>query len=101
MRRTMFLVPSKDLAIFVRCTAGRAEKEIRWARGKGVPDRVIDAAIDAALGVRGQPLTRPEIAERVSRALGVQTQSFQGGGWGNQRKLAAIPVGELTYPVVE
>jgi uncharacterized protein YcaQ len=101
MRRTLFLVPSKHLAIFVRGTAGRAEKEIRWARGKGVPDRVLNAAIDAALGVLDEPLTRPEIAERVSRALGLQIQTYHGGGWGNRRKLAAVPVGHLTYPVVD
>ena len=101
MRRTLFLVPSRDLAIFVRGSARRAEKEIRWARGKGVPERVIDAAIEAALGVLNEPLTRPEIAERVSRILGVQTQTFQGGGWGNRRNLAAVPVGDLNYPVVE
>jgi winged helix DNA-binding protein len=101
MRRTLFLVSSKHLAVFVRGTAQRAEKEIRWARGKSVPDRVIDRAIEAALGVLDEPLTRPEIAERVSRALGVQVQAFQGGGWGNRRQLAAVPVGTLTYPVVD
>jgi len=101
MRRTLFLVPSEHLAVFVRGTARRAEKEIRWARGKGVPDRVIDAAIEAVLDVLDQPLTRPEIAERVSGALGVQIRAYQGGGWGNRRELAAVPVGELTYPVVD
>jgi uncharacterized protein YcaQ len=101
MRRTLFLVPSKHLAIFVRGSARRAEKEIRWARGKGVPDRVVDAAIEAALGVLDQPLTRPEIAERVSRALGVRMRAVHGGGWGRQSKLAAVPVGKLTYPVVD
>lgn len=101
MRRTLFLVPSKDLAIFVRGTARRAEKEIRWARGKGVPDRVIDAAIEAALGALDEPLTRPEIAERVCRTLGVQSKSIRGGGWGSRRSVAAVPVGELTYPVVD
>jgi len=101
MRQTLFLVASKDLAIFVRGSAGRAEREIRWARGKGVPDRVIDAAIDAALGALDQPLTRPEIAERVSRTLGVRVRSFEGGGWGNRRNLAAVPVGKLNYPVVD
>jgi hypothetical protein len=97
----LFLVPFEDLAIFVRGTVQRAEKEIRWARGKGVPDRVIDAAIEAVLGVLDEPLTRPEIAERTSRALGLQVKSYQGGGWGNRRELAAVPVGELTYPVVD
>jgi hypothetical protein len=101
MRRTLFLVASEDLAIFVRGTARRAEKEIRWARGKGVPDRVVDAAIDAALDVLDQPLTRPEIAERVSRALGVRMRAIHGGGWGRRSKVAAVPVGQLTYPVVD
>src|SRR5262245_17776229 len=75
MRRTLFIFPSKHLAVFVRGSAGRAEKEIRWARGKGVPERVIDAAIDAALSALDQPRTRPEIAERASRTLGVQMQA--------------------------
>ena len=91
MRHTLFLVPSEDLAIFVRGTVQRAEKEIRWARGKGVPDRVIDAAIEAALGVLDEPLTRSEIAERTSRALGLQMKSFQGGGWGNRREARGCP----------
>ena len=101
MRRTLFLVPSAHLAVFVRGTARRAEKEIRWTRGKGVPDRVIDAAIDAVLGALDQPLTRPEIAERVSQALGVPMETVHGGGWGSRRKLAAVPVGHLTFPVVD
>jgi hypothetical protein len=101
MRRTLFLVPSEHLAVFVRGTAGRAEKEIRWARGKGVPDRVLNAAIEAALGALDEPLTRPEIAERASQALGVQMQAIHGGGWGSRRKLTGVPVGTLTYPVVD
>ena len=101
MRRTLFLVPAKELAVFVRGAARRAEKEIRWALGKGVPAPVVDAAIEATLGVLDQPLTRPEIAERVSRALNVQMQSVQGGGWGSRRKIASVPVGKLIYPVVD
>lgn len=101
MRRTLFLVPARDLAVFVRGTARRAEKEIRWALGKGVPGRVVEAAIEAVLSVLDEPLTRPEIAERTSQRLGVQMQSYHGGGWGNRRELAAVPVGSLNYPVVE
>lgn len=101
MRRTLFLVPSKELAMFVRGSARRAEKEIRWARGKGVPDRVLDAAIEAALEILDQPLTRTEIAGRVSRRLGVQMQPIHGGGWGSRKKIAGVPVGSLTYPVVD
>jgi hypothetical protein len=101
MRQTLFLVPSGQLEVFVRGTARRAEKEIRWALGKGVPERVIEAVIDATLDALDQPLTRPEIAERVSRALGVQRRAIPGGGWGRRTKVAAVPVGELTYPVVD
>ena len=101
MRCTLFLVPSADLAIFALGTTQRGEKEIRWARGKGVPERVINGAIAATIEALDQPLTRPEIAERVCRALGVQTQAVHGGGWGRRSKIAAVPVGELTYPVVD
>jgi hypothetical protein len=101
MRQTLFLVPSRELAIFVRGSSRRAEKEIRWTLGKGVPERVIVAAIEATLETLDEPLTRLEIAERVSRALGVQMRDFRGGGWGSNRKLAAVPVGDLAFPVVE
>ena len=101
MRQTLFLVPSRHLAVFVRGTARRAEKEIRWALGKGVPGRLVEAVIDATLGALDQPLTRPEIADRVSQALGVQMRTIPGGGWGRRTKVAAVPVGELTYPVVD
>jgi hypothetical protein len=101
MRRTLFLVPSEQLAIFVRGSARRAEREIRWTLGKGVPQQVVEAAIEAALEALDQPLTRPEIAERVSRTLGVQMQAIRGGGWGSRRNVAAVPVGELIFPVVD
>jgi hypothetical protein len=101
MRQTQFLVPSEELAIFTRGSARRVDKEVRWARGKGVPDRDIDAAIDAALDALDQPRTRPEIAERVCRALGVQMQAVEGGvGWGSRKQVAAVPVGHINFPVV-
>lgn len=100
MRRTLFLFPSDQLAVFVRGSARRAQKEYNWARGKGVPERVLDVVIEAALGVLDQPLTRPEIANRVSGVLGVQKTTYQGGGWGNRNEQAAVPVGHLNYPVV-
>jgi uncharacterized protein YcaQ len=101
MRRTLFLLPAEQLATFVRGSARRAEKGIHWALGKGIPERVIEAAIEAALNVLDEPLTRPEIAERTSKALGVQMQSVHGGGWGSRSKVAAVPVGAITFPIVD
>ncbi len=101
MRNTLFLVPAQDLAIFGLGSFFRSKREIAWTRNKGVSDRDIDAAIDATLSVLDQPLTRMEIAERASQALGVQLQSIQGGGWGNRRAVASVPVGHLVFPVVD
>ena len=101
MRRTLFLVPSDELAVFVRGTARRAEKGVGWALGKGVPERVLERVMDAALGVLDEPLTRPEIADRVCRALAVPARTVPGGGWGRRSKNAAVPVGHLNYPVAD
>ncbi len=79
MRRTLFLVPSEQLAFFVRGSARRAEREIRWTLGKGVPKKVVEAAIEAALEALDQPLTRPEIAERVSRAWACKCRPYEAG----------------------
>jgi hypothetical protein len=100
LRRTLFLVPAVQLAVFVRGTTQRAEKEIRWMRAKGVPERILEAALEATLGVLYEPLTRPEIAERVCRVLGVQLQTIHAGGWGSRGDVAAVPVGEIVCPVV-
>ena len=66
-----------------------------------MPERVVDAAIEATLGALDQPLTRPEIAERVSRTLGVRMRPSMEGVGEVAEKLAAVPVGKLTYPVVD
>jgi winged helix DNA-binding protein len=101
MRRTLYLVPAGLVAVFVRGTARRAEKDVRWALGKGVPSRVVETAIDAALGALDEPRTRAEIAERACRTLGARPRLVHGGGWGSRGKVAAVPVGALTYPVVD
>jgi Winged helix DNA-binding domain len=101
MRRTLYLVPAGLVAVFVRGTARRAEKDVRWALGKGVPRRVVEAAIEAALGALDVPVTRAEIAERACRTLGTRPRFVHGGGWGSSGKVAAVPVGALTYPVVD
>ena len=101
MRQTQFLVPSEQLSVFVRGSARRAEKAIRWTRGKGVSDRTIEAAIEAVLNVLDQPRTRPEIAEQVCRILGVQAQIINGGiGWGSRRQVDAVPIGDINFPIV-
>ena len=99
MRRTLHLVPSEDLAVFVRGTAGRAEREVRWTRGKGITDRVLEELIGAALRALDRPLTGPELIAGVSRLLGARMRTVRWGGWGSGARKPAVVVGRLAVPV--
>lgn len=98
MRRTLYLLPSEDLGVSVRGSARRAERELRWVRGRGIADRVVEELIDVALSALDQPLTRRELAERVSRSPGVRMRTIRGGGWGNRTRVPGVAVGGLTFP---
>lgn len=99
MRRTLHFLPSQDLGIFIRGSARRAEREIRWMRGKGVTDRVLDAVIGGALNALDRPLTGRELVDRVSRSLGVPARSVRWGGWGSRARVPGVAIGRLTLPV--
>lgn len=99
MRRTLHLLPSQDLAIFIRGSARRAEREVRWVRGKGVTDRALEALIHAALGALDRPLTGRELVDRASRSLGVPVRIVRSDGWGNRAKVPGVALGRLTFPV--
>lgn len=98
MRRTLHLVPSEDLAVFVRGTARRAEREVRWMLGRGIGERLLENVINAALGALDQPRTGLELIERVGQALGLRVRMARWGGWGSQAKTAAIALGRLAVP---
>lgn len=99
MRRTLHFLPSQDLAMFIRGSAQRAEREIRWMRGRGVTERDLDALIDAALSALDRPLTGRELVDRVSRSLGVPMRTIRANGWGSGAKVPAVAVGRLAVPV--
>ncbi|MGH2348489.1 MAG: winged helix DNA-binding domain-containing protein, partial [bacterium] len=100
MRRTLHLLPSEDLAIFVRGSARRAEQEIRWVLRKGVPSRILERLIDTALTALDEPLTRRELAERIRRSLRAPMRGYVGGGWGSRATIPAVAVGGMTFPIV-
>ncbi|MBV6395402.1 MAG: hypothetical protein HFACDABA_00978 [Anaerolineales bacterium] len=101
MRCTLFLVPSNELAVFSVGAASRARREVAWTLRQGVPEKTIRAALDATLSVLDQPLTRKEIAEQVSQKLRIKKRAVRGGGWGRKSEVVAVPVGKLTFPVVD
>lgn len=99
MRRTMFLVPSTDLAMFVRGSALRAEREIRWVMGRGVKLEKIEKLVAAVLDALDEPLTQSEMAVEVSRSAGYRVRYKAGGvGWGNKKNVPWVDFGPLALP---
>ena len=101
MRRTLYLLPAEEVALFVRGSARRAEKEVRWMRNHGVSETTVDSLIASVLGALGKPSTRTEIAEDVARSMGGEVRYRPGGGgWGNRRKEPWVRIGRSAWPVV-
>lgn len=99
MRRTLHLLPSSELAMFVRGSARRAEKEIRWAHNAGIPKPALDRTIRALFDSLDHPRSRAELTEQLGRRLRVATRAVAGGGgWGNRSPRPWIPVGGVHLP---
>jgi hypothetical protein len=98
MRRTMFLLPSEELSVFVRGSALRAEREIRWALSKGVPSPKLEELVASVLEALEEPITQGELARAVSRATGNKLTHRKGGGWGSRRKVPCVKVNGIDFP---
>jgi hypothetical protein len=99
MRRTMFLVPSHELAVYVRGTVRRAAYNFRWALSRIGSRQELDKLLDNVLEVLSQPSTRTELAQTLSKSHGYKLKSKAGGGWGNRRAVPWIEVGGASLPV--
>jgi len=99
MRRTMFLVPSHELAVYVRGTVRRAAYNFRWALSRIGSRQELDKLLDNVLEVLSQPRTRTELAQTLSKSHGYKLKSKAGGGWGNRRAVPWIKVGGASLPV--
>lgn len=91
MRRTMFLLPSDQLAIFARGTSRRSEYNLAWAYTRAASRQQLDRLLDDTLEIRDMPRTRSKLAEGL-KARGYRLKSKAGGGWGDSR---AVPHVEL------
>ncbi len=99
MRRTMFLIPSAELALFARGSALRAEREMRWVRGKGVPEAKLEKLVGAVLEAMEEPITATNLAVAVSKSMGYPLKYKVGGvGWGNRSRVPWVDVGQLALP---
>jgi len=98
MRRTMYLLPSSELAVFVRGTVRRAKREIRWVLSRGVPEQRLEKLLDDVLQVLDRPCTQAELAQLLSNTMGYKLKFKFGGGWGSRRKVPWVEVRDLALP---
>ena len=98
MRRTMHLLPSTELAAFVRGSARRAEKEMRWVLRHGISETTLDQVLQVALSSLDEPITRTEMAERVCKRLALPMRWEAAGGWGSDRKVPCVSIGRRYLP---
>ena len=99
MRRTMFLLPSNQLAVFVRGTTRRAAYHFRHALSRGGSQEKLDKLLDAVLEALPEPRTRSQLAESLSKTYGYKLKSKPGGGWGIKRPVPWVQVGKTLLPV--
>ena len=99
MRGTVYLVPSKDFAVFVRGVAGRADRDARWMAKRGRSIDVIERIVKAMEQILDRPLTRKEVSERLGDSLGTKKRVRLGHGWGHQAEVDAIEVDGQTMSV--
>ena len=95
----MFLLPSDELALFVRGTVRRAAYHFRSALSRAGSRQELDKLLDAVLEILKQPRTRADLAQMLSKSQGYKLTSRAGGGWGNRREVPWIGVGSASLPV--
>ena len=98
MRRTMFLFPSEELALYVRGTYRRSAYNLRWAQKRVSSQQALDRLLDDALEILSEPRTRNDLALMLkSKGYGVKSKA--GGGWGDRRAVPWVEVGDTPLSV--
>ena len=98
MRRTMFLLPSDELAIFARGTARRPEYNLRWALARVASKQQLDNLLDCVIEILTKPHSRNDIA-RLLKSQGYKLKFKAGGGWGDSRSVPYVEVGGASLSV--
>jgi hypothetical protein len=99
MRRTMFLLPSDQLAVFARGTTRRAAYHFRQALSRIGSQEKLNKLLDAVLDALEKPRTRSDLADVLSKSHGYKLKSKAGGGWGNKRPVPWVSVAGSLLPV--
>jgi hypothetical protein len=88
MRRTLFLLPSDELSIFVRGSSRRPAYGLEWAIERASSKQELDRLLDTVVESLSEPRTR-----------GYKLKLKAGGGWGDKRLVQCVDVGDTTISV--
>ena len=99
MRRTMFLLPSEELAVFIRRTTRRPVYVFNWFVRRLGSSQQLDRLLDRMSEVMREPVTRVELAQTLSTSHGYKHESKAGGGWGSKRDVPWLKIGGVSLQV--
>ena len=95
MRRTLFLLPSDELAVFIRGSSRRSAYNLKWAHDQVSSSQELDRILDAMLETLDEPRTRSDLASAL-KSLGYRMKLKAGGGWGDKRSVPHFQVGSTS-----
>ena len=98
MRRTMFLFPSEELALYVRGTYRRSAYNLSWAQKQVSSEEALDRLLADAMEILSEPRTRNDIALMLESKR-YRVKSKAGGGWGNRRAVPWVEIGGTSLSV--
>ncbi len=100
MRGTVHLVPSDELAAFVRGPSTRQLGRVAaWMARSNAPSGSEMRLVEAACAAMDQPRTRGDIAAHVRDTLGVSIEKRGSRGWGSPSDASGFRVGRLVFTV--
>ena len=82
IRGALHLIPSRDFAVFVRGSDRRNARSTAWLVRARMPIDAVDRLVEAMRDGLDRPLTRGEIAERITASLGIKSVEKSHRGWG-------------------
>jgi uncharacterized protein YcaQ len=100
MRGTVHLVPSDELASFVRGSSTRQLARVAaWMARSDAPPGSDVRLMEAACAAMDRPRTRDDIAAHVRDSLGVPIVKRGSRGWGSPSDASGFRVGRLVFTV--
>lgn len=93
MRGSLHIVPSEEFAVFVRGSGRREARLADYLARAGIPMEPINRIVHAIPTVLDHPLTRKELAERLSDDFKIKRKPKAGRGWGGPSDAEGFEVG--------